>query len=65
MKLFKIFTPETILYVVLIIAGLVYYPFNGVDAENETDFLITLFAVAVLCVVTITDIRTKIESMKV
>ena len=64
MKLFRIFTPKTIFYLLLVLAALAYYSFVGVDIENETDFLITLIFVAILCVAAITDIKGKMRSLK-
>ncbi len=64
MKLFKILTPKIILYLILILTAFTYYSFVGVDAENETDFLITLIVIAILCVFAIHDIKDKIKFLK-
>ena len=64
MKIFKILTAEIIFYIILILAAIVYYMINGVDAENQTDFLISLIMLTILCTITINKINDNIKSLK-
>ncbi len=64
MKLFKFLTPKIILYLILILAAFIYFAITGVKEENETDFLITLIAIAILAVVALTEIKGEIKSLK-
>jgi hypothetical protein len=64
MKLFKLLTLKTIFYLLLILGAVIYYAIIGVNPDNETDFLITLLAVAILAIAFITEIKVKMKSLK-
>lgn len=64
MKIFKIFTAEIIFYIALALAAISYYVLNGIDSESQTDFLIALTMLIILCVITIDKIHDNIKSLK-
>ncbi|TXE12799.1 hypothetical protein FUA26_03090 [Seonamhaeicola algicola] len=64
MKLFRILTPEIILYIA-IATGIILYTFlSDMKDESLTDFVIAMFIFIVICTFTVTKINDKIQGLK-